>query len=49
MDDLIANILSVVLAVLLGSVCIFFTICVIYGMLNIIGEIIDWFVGRFGK
>lgn len=49
MDDIIMAILFGLLAFVMGGFMIIMILVMIYGILDIIGEIVDWFVGRFGK
>ena len=49
MNDIVMAILSCLLAVVLVGVVIIFILLIIWGILDIIGDIADWFIGRFGK
>ena len=49
MTDILSDILIALFAVVMAILMLAFASVMILGILNIIGEIADWFIGRFGK
>ncbi len=49
MDDIVMAILFGLLTFVMGGFMITMILVMIWGILDIIGEIVDWFIGRFGK
>ena len=49
MNDIIMAILFGLLALVIVGLMITMILVMIYGILDIIGDIADWFVQRFGK
>ena len=49
MTDIVSDFLIGLLAFVMVIFMLTFVLVMIFGILNIIGDIADWFVGRFGK
>ena len=49
MTDIVSDVLIALFAVVMAILMLAFVSVMIFGILNIIGDIVDWFVQRFGK
>jgi len=49
MTDIVSDILIALFAVVMAILMLAFVSVMILAILNIIGDIVDWFVQRFGK
>ena len=49
MNDIAMAVLFFLLAIVLAGILIILILLIFYGILDIVGDIVDWFVQRFGK
>ena len=49
MTDIVSDVLIALFAVVMAILMLAFVSVMILGILNIIGDIVDWFVQRFGR
>lgn len=49
MNDIAMAVLFFLLAIVLAGILMILILLIFYGILDIVGDIVDWFIGRFGK